>query len=194
VSGASTCPPGIARIPRADGSHVVDPVAAVESPAACGHTVTIVDGDGGYLALGLAELLASAGRRVTIVTPAADVGRTLGVAGTLDLDWVRPRLVEAGVSIVTSTRVEWIETDHVVLAGADGARAERAADTVVLVTGRRADDTLYASLRAAGTNVRRIGDCLAPREIDDAIFEGTREGHEVEARVGAVAAAPVAAT
>ena len=40
---------------------------------------------------------------------------------------------------------------------------------------REPDDALYRELRDSGQHVRRIGDCVAPREVDDAIFEAVRE-------------------
>ena len=49
------------------------------------------------------------------------------------------------------------------------------ADTVVLSMLRTSDDSLYHQLKARGLPVRRIGDCVAPREADDAVLEGFRE-------------------
>jgi hypothetical protein len=40
---------------------------------------------------------------------------------------------------------------------------------------RTSDDALYHQLKARGLPVRRIGDCVAPREVDDAVLEGFRE-------------------
>ncbi len=45
-------------------------------------------------------------------------------------------------------------------------------DALVLVNGARAEDSLFHALRAAGqVEVHMIGDALAPRRINDAIFE-----------------------
>ena len=52
------------------------------------------------------------------------------------------------------------------------------ADTVVMCTSRRPEDALYVELRSR-PGVVRIGDCLAPREADDALFEGFRAGYEI---------------
>ena len=59
---------------------------------------------------------------------------------------------------------------------------------VVLVTQRLSDDALYrelaadpAALEAAGIEaLHRIGDCVAPRLIADAIFDGHRIAREFE--------------
>lgn len=55
---------------------------------------------------------------------------------------------------------------------APGAASLIEADTVVLCTGNEVRDELYPGLVAAGAEVHRIGDCLAPRKLDDAIWGG----------------------
>jgi len=50
---------------------------------------------------------------------------------------------------------------------------------VVLAMLRTSDDALYLELKARGLPVRRIGDCVAPREVDDAVLEGFREAQAI---------------
>ena len=52
-------------------------------------------------------------------------------------------------------------------------------DTVVLATGPTANDELYLSLKGEFPKVRRIGDCVAPRKLDHAIYEGELAGREL---------------
>jgi hypothetical protein len=52
-------------------------------------------------------------------------------------------------------------------------------DTVVLATGPTANDELYLALKGQLANVRRIGDCVAPRKLDHAIYEGELAGREL---------------
>jgi len=52
-------------------------------------------------------------------------------------------------------------------------------DTVVLATGQKADDELYFALKGAVGDLHRIGDCLAPRKLDHAIYEGELAGREL---------------
>jgi len=52
-------------------------------------------------------------------------------------------------------------------------------DTVVLATGAKAYDALYFALKGGVANVHRIGDCLAPRKLDHAIYEGELAGREL---------------
>ncbi|MES1265091.1 MAG: hypothetical protein ABUU24_05490, partial [Variovorax sp.] len=138
------------------------------------------------LPLGLAEHLALAGCRVSVVTSAEAVGTRLGTIGTADFGWIYPRVKRAGVEILTSKYVDRIDAGSVTLLDVQTA-AETAlqADTVIPVMLRFSNDALYRELAEAGVNVVRLGDCVAPRDADDALFEGTREGHAVEARAAA---------
>jgi dimethylamine/trimethylamine dehydrogenase len=65
-----------------------------------------------------------------------------------------------------------------------------ACDTIVLCTSRRSNDSLWRALRgrrdewgAAGVRgIYRAGDCLAPRYLADAVFDGHRIGREIDSR------------
>jgi 2,4-dienoyl-CoA reductase-like NADH-dependent reductase (Old Yellow Enzyme family) len=178
ISGFSVLRTDQPSIPRAVGSHVVDPITALTSPDACGDSVMIVDENGDYLPLGLAEMLALSGRRVAIVTAHPGVGRKLGPDSTADLAWVLPRIVAAGVEIHSLSHVRRIEPGYAVVHPALGEGSTRVpAATVILSMLRSSDDSLYRELRDSELDVRRIGDCVAPREVDDALLEAAREAH-----------------
>ncbi|VTU27132.1 oxidoreductase [Variovorax sp. PBL-E5] len=154
--------------------HVMDVLSALDQLPVCGRRVLIVDDNGDYLPLGLARLLAATGREVTVVTADAMLGHKL--EATLDWPWLMPRVTEAGVAMRASTRVDSIAPGHAILSSTLGGAAEAlAADTVVLSMQRTSEDALYHQLSARGLPVRRIGDCVAPREVDDAVLEGFRE-------------------
>ena len=59
------------------------------------------------------------------------------------------------------------------------ADAVESVDTVVLVAGQKANDELYFALKGSVENLHRIGDCLAPRKLDHAIYEGELAGREL---------------
>ena len=64
-----------------------------------------------------------------------------------------------------------------------GDTFELEADAVVLVTQRVSDEALYLELagdRGALEGVYRVGDCVAPRLIADAIWDGHRLGREID--------------
>jgi hypothetical protein len=49
-------------------------------------------------------------------------------------------------------------------------------DTVILDVPQRAEENLYRLLKGQVQELYRIGDCLAPRTIEMAIFEGWQIG------------------
>jgi len=52
-------------------------------------------------------------------------------------------------------------------------------DTFVLATGHKANDELYFALKGKIATLFRIGDCLAPRLLDHAIYEAELAGREI---------------
>jgi dimethylamine/trimethylamine dehydrogenase len=180
-------------IPGADAAlpHVLTPEqVVVEGKEAPGDRVLVYDCDGYYMAAGIAERLAVAGKQVRFVTPFSEVSPYSHY--TLDAPRLNRHLRSLGVAF---------EQEHMVMSVAEGSVEgchvfvpERPvvweADAIVLVTQRVSDDALYRDLRAeedaevlAGkgiTGLYRIGDCVAPRLIADAIFDGHRLGREID--------------
>jgi hypothetical protein len=52
-------------------------------------------------------------------------------------------------------------------------------DTVVLVAGGQADDLLYRSLEGRIDELYAVGDCLQPRDVEAAVYEGHKAGRTV---------------
>jgi 2,4-dienoyl-CoA reductase (NADPH2) len=137
----------------------------------------VIDEVGFHQATSTAELLADRGCAVEIMTPAMVVGQDLGI--TLDLEGFNMRA--AAKNIAQST-------DRVVMGAANGAlqvlhhptgaMEERSVSWVVLALPGEPDDELYFTLRHARPqlDVRRAGDCVAPRRAHAAVIEGEREG------------------
>jgi hypothetical protein len=53
---------------------------------------------------------------------------------------------------------------------------ELAADIVVAYAGRESDRSLIAELAGKVRAIYEVGDCVSPRRIGDAIFDGHRAG------------------
>jgi dimethylamine/trimethylamine dehydrogenase len=89
----------------------------------------------------------------------------------------------------TGVLLTGIEAGRVTANDEFGESLELEADAVVLVTQRLSNESLYLSLkddeealRAEGIEaVYRIGDCVAPRLISEAIFDGHRLAREIDA-------------
>ena len=141
--------------------------AEVRSP------VVIYDDEHYFMGGALAERLADLGHAVTLVTP--ETRASAWTALTDEQDFVQARLLTKGVKIVASQIVTAQRADQVSLACAYTGR-ETAIDcaALVLVTGRLPQEALYDDLTAQGTLATRIGDCLAPSTIADAVYSGHR--------------------
>ena len=115
-----------------------------------------------------------------VVSPISDL--------TLEGPMLRQHLHEAGVTMHRGVTVLALEPGQV--SGEDEFEEAWSigTDGVVLVTQQVSDDALYrelvgdpGDLDAAGIEaVYRIGDCVAPRMISEAIFDGHRLAREID--------------
>ena len=178
--GRSQFRPGQARLTGTEQENVIDVGTATEralaDAGALGQRLVILEETGFYLPLGLAEVLATAGAEVEIVTPRAMVGED--VMRTLDLSFVMPRLEEAGVVCSTQTNVDKIEGDRVHVRSVWGGqpRAIERVDTVVVSMLRSPNDALYRALEGRVAELHRVGDVLAPRRPVQSMYEGEELG------------------
>ena len=160
-----------------------------------GERVVIYDCDGYFLGTALAERLLLEGKSVRLVTPAGEVGSFL--YETLEAIGVLERLYELGAELVERQTLRAIEPGLVRLDhNFDRARrTEWEADAVVLVTQRLSDDSTYRELAGDAerlesegiAGVYRAGDCVQPRLVADAIFDGHRLAREIDSEDPAVA-------
>lgn len=160
-----------------DGSVVLlDHVSALIEPDAVGRRAVVLDAVGFIEGIGLAELLAGTGRDVTLVCP-------LPTAMMLDSEThadALTRAVVAGVEWMPSTSVTRVEGGSVHLRDRAGGRTRvDAVESVVVRTHGAPEDGLYRELRAAPFEVRRIGDAVAVRTVQEAVYEGHLAGRAV---------------
>jgi dimethylamine/trimethylamine dehydrogenase len=181
-------------IPGADAAlpHVLTPeqmMLAGKRPP--GGRVVVYDGDGYFMAAGLAEKLALEGFQVELVTGLEQIAPLCDE--TLEGPLLRARLHELGIRFHRDTTVQAVAPGSV-SASELGARIELEADAIVLVTQRVSNEEIYLELKAdedglAAEGVEalyRIGDCVAPRTIADAIFDGHRLAREIDCENPAV--------
>lgn len=169
--------PGRLRVPGSDLPHVVDARAVLAGTAEVGRHALVLDGDGYLTATGVADFLLSQGKRVQILTKALHVGDHIDAA-------TRPlalkRLAEQRCVQTPTSWVRRIEPGRVIafntLAGWEFVIEP--VDTVVLALPSEPESELYRALRERGGRweLHRVGDCLSPRRVDSAIFEGQRVG------------------
>ena len=148
--------------------------------------MVVYDAEGYFVGPGIAELLASEGLEVHLVTSLEVVSPISDL--TLEGPMLRQHLHEAGVTMHRGVTVLAVEPGLV--SGEDEFEEPWSleADGIVLVTQQVSDDALYrelvgdsAALEASGIEaVYRIGDCVAPRMISEAIFDGHRLAREID--------------
>lgn len=85
------------------------------------------------------------------------------------------------VELVTHTSIYEIEPDSIttfnVVTWAPDSLED--VDTVVIAAGGVADDSLFRELVSRHPDVRAIGDCYQPRDIELATVHGHRAGREI---------------
>lgn len=158
----------------------------IEGRRPSGRHVAIYDADGYFLGAGLADLLAGEGYLVTLLTPAPEIAPDTYFTGEAGI--IRSRLQELGVSMKVGLALTSLHADGIRATSTFGEEVEIAADSLVVVARRRANDDLYLELskdpdRLAEHGVDavyRVGDAVAPRLLADAIFDGHRLAREID--------------
>lgn len=134
--------------------------------------VVIHDDEHYFMGGALAEKLRRAGHEVTLVTPQATASSW--TAYTDEQGFVQARLLDLGVRLELSQMLLAQEEGLARLACAYTGRAkEIACATLILVTGRLPEDHLFKALGDL-PGIVRVGDCLAPSSIADAIHSAHR--------------------
>jgi hypothetical protein len=132
---------------------------------------------GGPVGVGMAEWLAQHGHRVALVTPDQVAGSLLSRTG--DLADANVRLQRAGVRRELKALLREVGGGRALLEDAwTGERREIACGLLVDCGHRLPEDSLY--LARPGTP--RVGDCVAPRTLYEAVLEGRRLALDLGAR------------
>jgi len=139
-----------------------------------GERILLFDDDHYYHGGVLAELLATEGKRVTLVTPAPRVSEWS--VNTMEDERIHRRLVEVGVELATAQALTAVEggVARVVDVYTERER-ELPLDGLVLVTARLPTDALALELGATA-----IGDAYAPGTIATAVWDGRRYAEELD--------------
>jgi len=161
---------GTALIPEVRGIEkdlVVSALDVLSGKKKTGQEVVVAGG--GAVGCEVANYLAQQNKKVTIVEMLDNVG--------LDMDswiWVclSAELAEKGVKILTSTKIEEISEEGIVLLDKAWNKTVLRADNVVLALGLKRFDSLAKELEGKVREVCVIGDAKMPRRIQEAIYEG----------------------
>jgi mycofactocin system FadH/OYE family oxidoreductase 2 len=167
----------------ADGPAVFNVWQVLNGVAELGEKVCLIDYDGHHRATATAEYLAIQGKTVHIITSSLFIGAELGPSQ--DLYLTRQRLLHKGVTFTPDIAVMEVGGDR-------GAKTVKGFnvysnvweewgpyDSLVLAMGQQVDADLYFALKGKVKELHRIGDCVAPRKVDMAIWEGHKVGREL---------------
>jgi len=199
--------PGCGPIPGADDSlpHVLTPYQIVQGKPVPGKRVLVLDGEGHFLGITLAEMMADQGKEVTYVCDASEVAE-YGVF-TLEAPNNKRMLFEKGIKTWRNHWVSKIEPGKVTLTylykhgpdllGPESGGVPRRdnggdftvdVDAVILVTSRYSDNALWNELKTRKAewaeneiqDIYRIGDCKAPAQVNQAMWDGHRLAREFD--------------
>ncbi len=133
---------------------------------------TVVIG-GGPTGCEVAYHLSEQGSPVTLVEALPRVGKGLEA---ITKKVLLENLKANGVRIFTRFQPVRITADGVTVTSDTGKEHFLRAERVVVATGTRPDTGLYEAVKGMGFEVYRIGDCVEPRSLKEAILEGARLG------------------
>ena len=167
----------------ADGPAIFNVLQVLNGEADLGERVCLIDYDGHQRATATAEFIANQGKKLDMITSSLFICAELGP--TQDLYSSRQRLLQKGVTFTPDIAVMEV-------GGETGAKSVKGFnvysnvwydwgpyDSLVLVMGQQVDDDLYMSLKGKVPELYRIGDCVSPRKVDMAIWEGHKLGREI---------------
>ena len=165
---------------------VYSPEEAVQNYKDIKGPIVIYDDEQGYLAGVVADHLIAKNIEVVFVTPASVVSPWTD--STLEQKRVQAALISSGVKIMCNQSISKIENSTAQLECAyTGSITELPCETIVMVTERISDTTLYDSLVQNNQegktqyNVQIIGDAEAPGLIADAVYLGHLAAQNFEA-------------
>jgi NADPH-dependent 2,4-dienoyl-CoA reductase/sulfur reductase-like enzyme len=135
-----------------------------------GRTV-VADWNGDWVGIGVARLLADQGHQVTLAVNGYGAGAALQ-------QYVRDSLLGAlqrqRIEVLPLVRLFGVDDDSVYLQHVltDEPIILEGIDSLVLALGHQADCALLGALEEAGITAAGVGDCLAPRTVEEAVLEG----------------------
>ena len=172
IAATGTNPIVLKSVPGWDKPNVVMGTDVLSGKANTGHDVVVIGG--GHAGAETANHIASNMKNVTIVE----------LQNGIALDEVEvPRndlladMTRNHIRICTETSVSEIKDHSVVLTGK--YNEEIPVDTVVISVGHRPNTTLADELRAAGYDVRTVGDCNQVGLVGPAVREGYLSGRHI---------------
>ena len=155
--------PLVPKIPGIDRKNVITAAEALKGTKV-GDKVIVVGG--GLVGCETADYLAQQGKEVTVVEMLRHTARDIGPSARY---FLRRRMAEKGIKILTSTTVEEIIDGGVRVKSGEASQLLSPVDTVVLATGAESLNELEAKVKDTVPEVYVIGDAAKPGKIMAAV-------------------------
>ena len=150
--------------------------------------VVIYDFDHYYMGGCLAELLRERHKEITLVTPANAVSAWTSMNNE---SWrIRGRMIELDIKLLLEHYLIGMDESHLQLTSiySDSEITTIEAGSLIIVGVRTSEDTLYKELIARSefsehsgvSNIKSIGDCVAPGTIAHAVYSGHEHGRNID--------------
>jgi 2,4-dienoyl-CoA reductase-like NADH-dependent reductase (Old Yellow Enzyme family) len=131
---------------------------------------------GGFGACEIADILAERGKTVTIVETLPKIaGELLDMYAAL----VVARLDERGVRVFTGVKEINITQKGLDIKDQNGKEVSLEASNMILAKDFVPDKSLYGSLKNTISELYEVGDCVQPRRIKEAVYEGAMVGLKI---------------
>jgi mycofactocin system FadH/OYE family oxidoreductase 2 len=145
-----------------------------------GKNVLIIDNDAAHEAYATADYIADGGGKVQVVSRLYHTGMDL--APVHDIILYYRRLLEKGVTFISTHLVKEIKGNKAVIYNVYAPTQERTLENInifVLAMGKNPNDAIYKELKGKVPELYRIGDCVAPRKTQYAIWDGHMIGRKI---------------
>lgn len=142
--------------------------------------ILLIDNNGAHEAYATVDYLLDAGAKVQAVSRLYHAGYDL--TPTHDIILYYRRILEKGGKFISNHAVNEIKENSAVIYNVFMPKEETTLDGIdlfVLAMGKDANDGLYKELKGAVPELQRVGDCVAPRRVHYAIWEGHMAGRKV---------------
>jgi 2-enoate reductase len=167
----------VPRIPQLQGKSTLEVISCSDlllGKAKPGKQIVVVGG--GLVGSESALWLAEKGAKVTIVEMLPEIALDFPTANR---NMLLALLAKNKIKVMTNTTVQQLSDGKVSVINKDFTSSVLPCDQVAIATGQNARSELYESVAGELSEVYAIGDCLEPRNIHFAIWDGYAVGCQI---------------
>ncbi|MHB1394483.1 MAG: oxidoreductase [Clostridia bacterium] len=172
--------PYIPEIEGAEGSNIkiMDVRQALRNPETIGKRVVVLDKDGHWQGGGICEYLLALESETYAITPNSQIGIDLEPSNS---HMLYMRLYENGAEIIPLHELYSLDKNDVVIENVFNHQKQIISnvDTLIYAGMSKSDNQMYTKLKKLRPNVFAVGDCVAPRLIEQVIFESEQLCREI---------------